>query len=150
MAELIHDAGASPAEPGDVMVISLVEDRSVEKCSEANSTRVFGIYSTDPGFVGSERKWDVVEPGLKDSRALRLNDMREMYNEIPVAVLGIVPCKVSAENGAVQPGDLLVTSSTPGYAMKAPDDVRIGTVVGKAMGSVPAGSGVIRVYVTIR
>ena len=150
MAELIHDAGSTPAEPGDVMVISLTEDRSVEMSAEANSSRVFGIYSTRPGFVGSGREWDIPDPAEKDPKALTLMDMKQMYNEIPVAVLGIVPCKVSAENGAIQPGDLLVTSSTPGHAMKAPEDVRIGTVVGKAMGTLGSGTGMIRVYVTVR
>jgi hypothetical protein len=40
-------------------------------------------------------------------------DQYASADEVPLAAGGIVPCKVSAENGPIQPGDLLVTSSTP-------------------------------------
>jgi len=61
-----------------------------------------------------------------------------------------VPCKASAENGAIRPGDLLVTSSTPGHAMRAGDDPPQGTVVGKALEGLESGSGVIQVLVTLQ
>ena len=68
-----------------------------------------------------------------------------------MAMLGIVPTKVSAENGPIHRGDLLVTSSTPGYAMKGTDPSRlIGSVVGKALGSLDSGTGVIEVVVTLQ
>ena len=70
-------------------------------------------------------------------------------NEIPLAIVGIVPCKVSAENGPIQPGDLLVTSSTPGHAMKGTDRTRmLGAVVGKALEPLNEGNGIIQVLVT--
>ena len=59
------------------------------------------------------------------------------------------PCQVSSENGAIQPGDLLVTSSTPGHAMRD-ERPRPGTIVGKALGSLDAGTGVITVLVTLQ
>ncbi len=43
-------------------------------------------------------------------------------------------------------GDLLTTSTTPGHAMKATDDVP-GTVLGKAMRSLSSGRGLIPVVV---
>ena len=68
-----------------------------------------------------------------------------------MAMVGIVPTKVSAENGAIRPGDLLVTASIPGYAMKGTDRGRmLGAVVGKAMGSLDSGTGVIEVGVTLQ
>jgi len=70
-------------------------------------------------------------------------------NLVPVALVGLVPVKVSAENGAIKPGDLLTTSSLLGYAMKATDP-KIGTVLGKAMQSLEKGTGVINVLVTLR
>jgi hypothetical protein len=71
--------------------------------------------------------------------------------EIPLAILGIVPCKVSAENGPVRAGDLLVTSSTPGYAMKGTDRQRmLGAVVGKALEPLTDGKGMIQVLVTLQ
>jgi len=68
-----------------------------------------------------------------------------------MAMVGIVPTKVSAENGAIHRGDLLVTSSTPGYAMKGTDRSRmLGAVIGKAMGTLGSGTGVIEVLVTLQ
>ena len=71
--------------------------------------------------------------------------------EVPVAIVGIVPTKVSAENGAVRVGDLLTTSHTPGYAMRCTNRLRcIGATIGKAMEPLKNGKGVIKVLVTLR
>jgi hypothetical protein len=49
-------------------------------------------------------------------------------------VIGIVPCKVTTENGSISREDLLVASSRPGYAMKGTDRRRmLGAVFGKAL-----------------
>jgi len=37
-------------------------------------------------------------------------DSPEFAGEVPLAMVGIVPCKATAENGAIRRGDLLVTS----------------------------------------
>ena len=142
-------AGAATVEPGDVMVVDVESARSIAQSTSARSTLVAGIYSTKPGFVGSERDWD--DPVNKtggENRTYQMEDMAAEFDEIPLAVVGIVPCKVSAENGAIVPGDLLVTSDTPGHAMRD-DGPKVGTVVGKALGSLPSGTGVIRVLVTL-
>jgi hypothetical protein len=134
-AELISTDGDSAAyEPGDVLVISVESDRAVVLSSDPYSPMVFGVYSEKPGFVGSPH---VMEEQRKD--------------EIPVAVVGIVSCKVSAENGAIHPGDLLVTSATPGHAMRADRDRALpGTILGKALESLDSGTGVIQVLVTLQ
>ena len=68
-----------------------------------------------------------------------------------MAMIGIVPTKVSAENGPIRSGDLLVTSSMPGYAMKGTDRSQmLGAVVGKALGNLHSGTGVINVLVTLQ
>ena len=68
-----------------------------------------------------------------------------------MAMVGIVPTKVSAENGPIKRGDLLVTSSTVGYAMKGTDRSRmLGAIVGKAMANLGSGKGVIEVLVTLQ
>ena len=141
--------GAFTAEPGDVMVIDPKNTRSTVKSTEPRSTLVAGIYSTRPGFVGSERDWD--KPAAKadeESDTYTLDDMAKEFNEIPLAVVGIVPCKVSAENGPISPGDLLVTSSTPGHAMRD-DNPKVGTVLGKALEPLTSGTGVIKVLVSL-
>jgi hypothetical protein len=111
---------------------------------------VAGIYSTKPGVLGSERDWDKPAKGDGEERgAYTMEEMAAQFNEVPLAVVGIVPCKVSAENGAIRPGDLLVTSSTPGHAMRD-EDPRTGTVVGKALESLASGTGSIKVLVTLQ
>ena len=99
------------------------------------STLVAGIYSTKPGYVGRRQKGD---PKLANT-------------EIPMAMIGIVPTKVTTENGPIKIGDLLVTSTKPGYVMKGTDRSQmIGSVVGKAMGSLASGAGVIEVLVSLQ
>jgi hypothetical protein len=77
---------------------------------------------------------------------------------VPLGVVGVIPTKVSAENGAIRRGDLLVTSGTPGHAMRA-DPVVVGgvaiyppgTVLGKALEEFDGpGTGVIRVMVNVQ
>lgn len=120
-------------EPGDLIVVDPANPGHFEKSSLPYSTLVAGIYSTKPGAIGKRSPASSVAP------------------EIPMAMIGIVPAKVSAENGPIKPGDLLVTSSTVGYAMKGADHDRMtGTVVGKALGSVPSDKGVIEALVTLQ
>jgi len=119
--------------PGDVMVIDPEHDGKFLKSAEPYSTAVLGIYSTRPGALG------------------RRQISAKNADEVPMAMIGIVPTKVSAENGAIKRGDLLVTSSTPGYAMKGTDRNRlVGAVIGKAMGNLDSGIGVIEVGVTLQ
>jgi hypothetical protein len=121
-------------EPGDLMVVDRGSSRQLTLATEAYSTLVAGIYSTKPGVLAT--------PHLMVENAA---------NEIPLAIIGIVPCKVSAENGAIMPGDLLVTSSTPGHAMKGTERNRmLGAVVGKALEPLSGGKGVIQVLVTLQ
>lgn len=58
----------------------------------------------------------------------------------PVALTGRVYCLTDATVAAVQPGDLLTTSDTPGHAMKVVEhDKAMGAIIGKAM--TPLGQG---------
>ena len=122
-------------EPGDVLVLDTENAGRVLKSAEAYSTAVSGIYSTKPGVVGRRQT----------------SDPKTAKTEVPMAMVGVVPTKVSAENGAIKVGDLLVTSSTSGYAMKGTDRGRmLGAVIGKAMGNLNAGMGVVEVLVTLQ
>ena len=68
-----------------------------------------------------------------------------------MAMIGIVPTKVSAENGPIKRGDLLVTSSITGYAMKGTDRSRmLGAVIGKSLGNLDAGTGVVEALITLQ
>ena len=69
----------------------------------------------------------------------------------PVALSGRVYCEADASNGAIHPGDLLTTSSTPGHAMKVTDyDKAHGAIIGKAMSSLDQGEGLVLVLVSLQ
>ncbi|MCW5853848.1 MAG: hypothetical protein KIT87_27520 [Anaerolineae bacterium] len=128
--------GKTGFEPGDVVVLSAEAAGGVEKATAAYDSRVAGVYATNPSVIGANKADGVA---------------RIDANDVPVAIVGVVPTKVSAENGAIQTGDLLTTSATPGYAMRCDDKVKcIGAIVGKAMEPLAAGAGVIKVLVTLR
>ena len=122
-------------EAGDVLVISTDKDRTVEKSSEPYSTLVAGVYATKPGVLLTEE-----------------NIGSDLTGKVPMGVIGVIPTKVCLEGGAIKRGDLLVTSSLPGVAMKADmNKVKIGQVIGKALqdydNTVPAK---IKVLVSIK
>ena len=101
-----------------------------------------------PGFLGDT---EIAAHGIE------YYDSPSTQERIAVALLGIVPVKVTAENGQIQPGDLLTTSSAPGHAMKAKpvviNGVEIyptGAILGKALEPWKQGPGVIKVLVTLR
>ncbi len=119
-------------EPGDVLVIDSDADRHLRRSGEPYATNIAGVYSTKPGLLGSQHEMGE-NPG----------------NEVPVAMVGIVPCKVSTENGPIRRGDLLVTSSTPGYAMRGTDRSRmLGAVLGRALQELKTGAAMIEIMVT--
>lgn len=118
---------------GDVLVIDPEAPGKFLLSAEPYSTSVMGVYSTKPGALGRRQTTP------KDA------------DEIPMAMIGIVPTKVSTENGSIKPGDLLVTSSTVGYAMKGTDRSRmLGAVIGKALGRLDSGTGVIEVGIVLQ
>jgi hypothetical protein len=74
-----------------------------------------------------------------------------------VATTGRVKVRVDATKGAIKVGDLLVTSETPGVAMKSqPLDLggvpihRPGTLIGKALESLEKGTGEILVLLSLQ
>ena len=122
--------------PGDVLVINA--EGHLIPASSPYASNVVGVYSTKPSYLGGGAKFG-----------------QEGY--VPLAIVGIVPVKASAENGSIVPGDLLTTSSTPGHVMKAkPVDVggveiyRSGTIVGKALGSLEEDTGVLEMLVMLQ
>ena len=121
-------------EPGDVLVIASGHKRTVEKCSTPYATNVIGVHATKPGVLMGERD---VEANMDDL--------------VPMGVVGVVPTKVTTESGAIRAGDLLVTSSKAGYAMKA-DRAKLGfgMVLGKALEDFDGGAGLIEVFVNVK
>ncbi|MBN2002003.1 MAG: hypothetical protein JXA21_01495 [Anaerolineae bacterium] len=115
--------------PGEVRVIGL--DGELTRSTQAYQRTIVGVYSTQPGFVGGA--------SMDGDTAGR----------IPLAVVGVAPVKVSAENGPISPGDMLVASAMPGHAMRA-DDASNGSVIGKALEGLNEDTGVILMLVMLQ
>ena len=94
-------------EVGTVLVFG--GEKEVTTTNIKNDTRVAGVVSNTAAYTMYEAC-----PGLKNL----------------VALQGRVPCKVV---GKIRKGDILVTSGIPGVAVAAVGDVKVGTVVGKAL-----------------
>jgi hypothetical protein len=135
-AESVSVAGSVvDYQPGDLLTVDPEGDRQLKLTNLPYSTLVAGVYSTKPGVLATPHKTD--DPA--------------MASEVPLAVVGIVPCKVSTENGTIRRGDLLVSSSIAGYAMKGTDRSRmLGATVGKALEPLTEARGVIQVLVTLQ
>ncbi len=114
-------------EAGDVVVVGKDGDRLI-KSDEAYSMLVAGIVSESPGIVIAAQ---------------------EDGSSKPIALKGRVSCKVVGEAGPISRGDILVTSSRPGYAMKGdPDKIKLATqVVGIALEDFDGQEGKIKVLV---
>lgn len=120
-------------EPGDVMIIG--EEGGLLRSYQAYDRRVAGIISGAgnyrPGIVLDQRATD------------RLRK--------PLALVGKVYCKVDANYGAIRVGDLLTSSKTAGHAMRAGDPARaFGAVIGKSLGNLDTGLGMVPVLVCLQ
>jgi hypothetical protein len=132
-AEEFDLAAADAAEPGTVMVLD--EEGCLAESSRPYDRRVAGIVSG----AGD------LKPGLVLDRQL------EKAGRAAIALMGKVYCKVDATYAAIEVGDLLTTSPTPGHAMKATDAlVAFGAILGKALRPLRAGTGLIPVLVALQ
>ena len=118
-------------EEGDVLVIDGSGSGELVRCWQAGDRAVVGVAAG-----GSS-----APPGPEGGRGVGLR--------APVALAGVVACKVDAGFGPVAVGDLMVSAPTPGHAMRA-DDPAPGSVVGKALEPLADGRRAIRVLVAPR
>jgi len=127
---------SEPVDPGDVLELDPNNPGHYRKCRTGYSDLVAGVVSTAPGFVlGTNPSTLDFGPWTSDSALL--------------ALLGIVPVKVTDEGGPIQSGDLLVSSSTPGYAMRwNPGSDPSCSFIGKALESMNDKAGVISIILT--
>jgi hypothetical protein len=132
-AEDFDVAGAEEIEPGTVMVID--EGGALKRSQQAYDKRVAGVVSGAGGL----------KPGII------LDKEESNGGRLPVALMGKVACKVDARHSPIGVGDLLTTSSTPGYAMKADDPLRaFGAVIGKALRSLKGEQDIIPVLIALQ
>ena len=107
-------------EAGTVLVFG--GEAEVTACEEELDHRVAGVVSTDPAYMMNA-------------------EAEGQY----VALTGRVPVKVV---GPVAKGDLMVASSVKGHA-KADNNAGPGRIIGKAIGEIDSGEGVIEVLVNM-
>jgi len=120
-------------EPGTVVVID--EEGKMRPSRVAYDKKVAGVISG----AGSHR------PGLI------LDKKSSQADRLPVALMGKVYCKADAQYAAIETGDLLTTSPTPGHAMRADDPVKaFGSVIGKAMRPLKTGQGLIPILIALQ
>jgi hypothetical protein len=132
-AEDFDIADISLAEPGTVMVLGET-GLALQPSNRSYDKRVAGVISGAGAY----------KPGIV------LDKQKSKANRLPIALVGKVFCKVDANAGSIEIGDLLTTSDTPGHAMKATDISKaLGTVIGKALGPMKEGKGMIPILIAL-
>jgi hypothetical protein len=133
LAEWVPASGNVP--PGTVVILNSEKNNEVMPSMGAYDTRVAGVVSARPGLLLGE----------------------EGASKAMVATTGRVKVRVDATKHPIHIGDLLVTSDTPGTAMKSePLDLggvkihRPGTLIGKALEPLPGGQGEILVLLSLQ
>lgn len=133
VAEDFDVSGVDKVQPGTVMVFG--SEGALCVSQQAYDKRVAGVISGSGDY----------KPGLV------LDKQQSQGNRQPVALMGKVFCKVDAQFAAVEVGDLLTTSPTPGHAMKAGDPMQaFGSVIGKALRPLTEGQGLIPILIALQ
>ncbi|MBI4100831.1 hypothetical protein HY439_03805 [Candidatus Microgenomates bacterium] len=97
-------------EAAEVVSLDLENSIYVKRSRITYDPLLLGVVSTQPGMT--------------------LGDDYGRSQDYSIAIIGRVPVKVSLENGPVQIGDPLTSSSLPGIAMKA---TQAGPIIGRAL-----------------
>lgn len=133
-------------EAGDILVADEHHVGQLKRTTTPYDKKVIGIVSASPAIFFEGQK---ITMGTKPENFVKGKNP-------PVALSGRVMCKISLENGPVAYGDLITTSSTAGYGMKADRNIKksLGKVVGHALEPFNGGpngekTGMITVLVTL-
>jgi hypothetical protein len=124
-----------PLAAGTVVSLDQTRTNAVTPSAHRYDSRVAGVVSSQPGVI-----LGVSGP-----------------NKVLVATTGRVKVRVNADRAPIHIGDLLVSSATPGWAMKSmPFRVngkvmhRPGTIIGKALEPLAKGKGEILVLLSLQ
>lgn len=155
--EAIISKGAKP-KPGDILcdvraIVTGLSDSitEVSVSSEPNQPTAVGVFKNykeswgsvaafvDRAKTAKEMAKPVLTKSGKRSKAKRQkkyktdpSQFQDDFNLLVMNSLGEGGVNVCGENGDIKPGDLIVTSSTPGKGMKQDDDVIRNYTVAKA------------------
>lgn len=134
VAESFPSVGAL-ADPGSVLVIAEGSPGAVTLSTRPYDRRVAGIAAGANDY----------KPGIT------LRGLAPLPGAVPVTLTGTAYCLASDENGPIRAGDLLTTSSLPGYAMRASDPARShGAILGKAMEDLKGARGSVLVLASLQ
>lgn len=123
-------------QPGMVVVIDPEHPGRLMMSRRAYDHRVAGIVSGAEG----------IKPAMVMGQEGSIADGKH-----PIALTGRVYGWADASFGSIEPGDLLTSSDTPGYAMKAKDRKKaLGAILGKAMTGLKTGRGPVLILVTLQ
>src|SRR6185369_14315793 len=126
-------SGVVKPEPGTVMVLG--NEGTLSESQQAYDKRVAGVISGAGEYM----------------KEIVLDKQQTSGNRQPIALLGKVFCKVDAQFGAIEVGDLLTSSPTPGHAMKTSDPFKaFGAVIGKALRPLKEGQGLIPILIALQ
>jgi hypothetical protein len=148
VVDIARNDGSEPLAQGDLVVVTGVTDPVVgnipvplvRQADAEASTAVIGI--VDAAYQPDETVYGPA--GGTAAGAINPGDY------LTIVTLGaFATIKVDASYGAIQPGDLLISSPTPGHAMRA-DNPAIGTVIGKALAPLESGTGTMAIMVTMQ
>jgi len=107
-------------EPGDLVSLVPEAEATVRKSVGRYETLLLGVVSSNPGLV-----FDNGQTHLAGN-----NSQLITKDKTVIALAGRVPVKISMENGPIQVGDPLTSSSKSGVAMKAKS---AGKIIGYAL-----------------
>jgi hypothetical protein len=125
-----------PSEPGMVVAIDAQHPGKLAVSDREYDRRVAGVIS------GAS----AIGPGLVLGRQAARGGGGQ-----PVALTGRVYCWADTSGGPIRPGDLLTTSNRRGHARRVTDHAQAqGAILGKAMGTLEEGTGLVLILVTLQ
>jgi hypothetical protein len=145
VVDIARNDGSEPLEQGDLVIVTGAGDPVlgnipvplVRKADSEASTAVIGVVDSAYHFGG-------------DGYGQFADGPAGPGDYLSIVTLGSFRAvKVDAAYGAIQPGDLLVSSPTPGHAMRATTPAP-GTIVGKALAPLESGTGNVAIMVTLQ
>ncbi len=118
--------------PGDILAVSDEGNSVLSRSRQKYNPAVIGVVSGNP--------------------LITINNSGKEEKIYPVALAGKILCRIDARNNPVKPGDLIVSSDTPGCGMCGKIDSfdKTGTVIGKALSGLSDGIDLLPVFILTR
>jgi hypothetical protein len=166
LMRVVQNAGADALEAGDVVALAGISAPlkgsdaplvQVTRPATADSTAVAGVVYSRFNAHAIDGTWQSNGMGRAPGEEVLLPGPAAQGQYLLMVIQGPAQVKVDAAAGALQPGDLLSSAGSAGYAGRAAQSsaqgqaaALPGTVFGKALEPLDAGRKTIYVYVTLQ